>query len=262
MFVLVTRILELLVFPPGGILLLLLVGLLARRRLPRFGSFLLWAGFLSLYLTSTPFVSNRLLQSLEIYPALTPGQIAEQREGAIVVLGGPDAYVDAPEYGHAPTAGAGQLERLRYAAQLQRQTGLPLMVVGGDALKIGLTGAQIMAPILIEELAVPVHFADGRSEHTFDNARYSAEVLRKRGIDRVVLVTHAWHMRRSAAAFRAEGLEVVPAPTRFTIPGPLERGVFSLLPQSHALMQVNQALHEWLGILWSRIRPQALSQEG
>ena len=48
---------------------------------------------------------------------------------------------------------------------------------------------------------------------TRDNARLSAQLLRRRGpLGRVTLVTCEWHMARAAALFRREGLDVQPMP--------------------------------------------------
>jgi uncharacterized SAM-binding protein YcdF (DUF218 family) len=43
---------------------------------------------------------------------------------------------------------------------------------------------------------------------TRDNARFTAALLRRRGLSRVVVVTCAWHLPRAERAFRAAGLEV------------------------------------------------------
>ena len=81
------------------------------------------------------------------------------------------------------------------------------------------------------------------------NAVLSAAILRNAGIQRVVLVTQAFHMPRAVRLFRAAGLEVVPAPTQFKTAGRSPLGPLDLLPQSNALRNSYYALHEWLGLL-------------
>jgi uncharacterized SAM-binding protein YcdF (DUF218 family) len=55
-------------------------------------------------------------------------------------------------------------------------------------------------------------------------------------------------MRRAMAAFRAEGLEPIAAPTRFIRPPlPLAQ---DFVPNASSLRASYYALHEWLGLLW------------
>jgi uncharacterized SAM-binding protein YcdF (DUF218 family) len=51
---------------------------------------------------------------------------------------------------------------------------------------------------------------------TRDNARLSAELLRRRGTGTITLVTCDWHMARAVALFEQERLVVSPHP----VPGP------------------------------------------
>ena len=52
-----------------------------------------------------------------------------------------------------------------------------------------------------------------RSLNTRQNAAYGAELLKARGIDRILLVTSALHMPRAVALFKAQGLQVSNRPT-------------------------------------------------
>ena len=135
MSVSLTRILETLIMPPMGPLLLIALGALLlgmRRR----GAWLVFgAGWLGLYLISTPLLSAWLAGWLEVHRPVTPGQLAANGVQAILVISA-DSYADAPEYG-TTTSGRYELERLRYAAYLQRQTRIPLAVIGADPYREG-----------------------------------------------------------------------------------------------------------------------------
>ena len=52
----------------------------------------------------------------------------------------------------------------------------------------------------------------GPVRNTHDEALAVANLARQRGWDRVILVTHPWHMRRAAEAFESAGLHVVCSP--------------------------------------------------
>jgi len=54
------------------------------------------------------------------------------------------------------------------------------------------------------EFGVPIRWVESESRNTFENARYSAQILQGAGIQRAFLVSHAWHMpalQKSAYAF-------------------------------------------------------------
>jgi uncharacterized SAM-binding protein YcdF (DUF218 family) len=234
------------VYPPGGPILLLLAGLLATSRWRRTSLTLISLAVLILYFSSIPFTNGLLAHWLESDrpPAISTLKTA----GAIIVLGF-QPYYRAPEYGGV-TSDRDEISRLRYAAYLHRNTGLPVAVIGGDRLKIGNTGAERMGDVLEREFNVPVRYRDGRSVHTFDNAKYAREILSKDGINCIVLVTHAWHMLRSKLSFEKEGFSVIAAPTQFFVPGPLQEGIGEWMPTSDAMERNHWFFHEIVGLLW------------
>lgn len=247
--ILATRTLEHFLLPPGMPLLVCMVGLILTARRTRSGLPILGLGLAIAYLTSLPVVARGLADWLEIYPPLDQGALCAAHAAAIVVLGGPDRYELAPEYG-GDTLGPLALERVRYAAYLHRACGLPILVVGGKAPSQQLHGSEMMEEVLTRELGVPTMWGDGRSRSTFDNARIARELLAPRGIGTVAVVTHAWHMRRAVAAFVGQGLTVLPAPTGFTIPGAFDRGLPGWLPNAWAQVQIRWMLREVVGLAW------------
>lgn len=227
--------------PPFNGLLLVLAGLLWRRR------WLTGLGLALLWVLALPVVGQGLLRGLE-------GEALDLSKPhgaqAIVVLGGA-RYRDAPEYGHDTVNGV-TLERVRYAAWLQRRTGLPVLVSGGRPDGGDLTEGEAMRRVLADEFRVPVRWVEGESINTRENATLSAAMLRSAGVQRVLLVTHGWHMPRAQRAFETAGLAVVPAPTR------LHRqalGVQGWLPLGYE--DARLALREWLGRAWYALRPAA-----
>jgi len=96
-------------------------------------------------------------------------------------------------------------------------------------------------------------FAEEASENTWQNAIYLRQTLQSQGISRVVLVTSAWHMPRSRWCFEQQGLEVIAAPTDF-LTEQRGRDMRSLFPDANTLAESSLALHEYLGMLWYRLR--------
>jgi uncharacterized SAM-binding protein YcdF (DUF218 family) len=172
---------------------------------------------------------------------------------AIIVLGA-DRNNSSPEYGGKDQPGRHLLPRLRYAATVYRQTPLPILVSGGTGYFGRVAQAQIMADVLRHDYQIPVQWLEGQSMTTWENATASHAILERTGIERVLLVTEAFHMRRATASFRALGLCVLPAPTSFL--GPSEGPVTwqDLVPSAAGLELNVLALHEMLGLLYYKLR--------
>ena len=201
-------VLKALVLPPTGLLLVAILGIGLRPRFPRVGRSLVLAGVLSLLVLSLPIVARFLVQFVDTAPTLDLAQAGTAQ--AVVILGG-GVRLDAPEY-EGDTLGMLTLERVRYGARVARLTGLPVLVSGGSVLR-GHPEAPLMKTVLEKEFGVPVRWVEARSRTTHENAVRTAEMLRKDGVDRVVLVAHGFDMRRAMAEFEAEGFSVVGAPT-------------------------------------------------
>lgn len=236
-----------LLIPPGLLILAMAAGLAVLRSHPRTGRALLTAAGAGLYLLAMPIIATFLLQQLEAAP-LDAAELKDAQ--AIVVLGG-GKYAQAPEYG-GDTVAAMSLVRLRYAAVLQRRTGLPVLVSGGSPEGSATDEAQTMRLALEREFAVPVRWSEGRSANTLENARLTRELLDKDGIRRVVLVTHAWHMPRARLAFEHAGLKVIAAPTAHATRHPLALTHF--LPDASALLDSALFFREVIGTVWYRLR--------
>src|SRR6266851_4664990 len=115
------------ILPPAGPLLLAILGLLLIKRRPLLGRTCLILGVGSLWLLSTPVVSDGVTGLAEHYPPLDLRSTAGAQ--AIVILGGGGFRAFAPEYG-GPAAEPVLLERLSYGAYIAGKTGLPILVTG------------------------------------------------------------------------------------------------------------------------------------
>lgn len=243
-----TNLLSTFLLPPLNLLLIALAGLLLWHKRPIVARVLLGTAFTLLWLLSTPFVAESLLQSLEGKPKVldTSPKTAE----AIVVLGG-GTYFNAPEYG-GDTVSHISLARLRYAARLYRETALPILTSGGKPLGNALSEAGQMQHVLEHEFKVAVQWAEAESDNTSESARYSFKLLQQAGITRIYLVTHASHMPRAARAFQAAGFTVIPAPTAFTTRHHTD--LLAFMPRATALRDSSIFMHEAIGLLWYRIK--------
>jgi uncharacterized SAM-binding protein YcdF (DUF218 family) len=241
----VTYIIASLILPPGGPLMLIVLGLLLIAPLPVIGYSLAITGAASLYLLSTPAVAHRLIDSLQSRYAILRAVPADAQ--VIVVLGG-GRNRDADEYG-GDTVEFFTLERLRYAERLQRNTRLPILVSGGRLYGEPRSEAGLMKEALEQDFKTPVRWTEGQSRDTFQNALNTAHLLAEQQITRALLVTHAWHMPRAMWCFQQAGLAVTPAPTAYKNPS----CAYALVPNYRALNTASNALSEYLAIAWYRL---------
>jgi uncharacterized SAM-binding protein YcdF (DUF218 family) len=261
MFVFLSKFLPLFVYPLGmGVILLALALLLHRRR--RLQTGLLLAALLVLLVGSNRWVSYGLARSLEWQ--YLPMENVPQAE-VIVVLGGGTESGQYPR----PTAEVNSAgDRVLYAARLYKQGKAPVILLSGGNIT-WLSGRSTPPPeemaALMDLMAIPRDdlWLQPGSENTQEDAEFSAQMLKEKGVTRVLLVTSAIHMPRAMALFRHLGVEAIPAPTDFTV---TQAGIdnlaslepqtllVNLMPNTSSLGLTTNALKEYLGILVYRLR--------
>jgi uncharacterized SAM-binding protein YcdF (DUF218 family) len=240
---------KILLLPPAAQFLLLLLGWLLWRRYPTLARGCIVVSLLSLWLLSTPFVASRLAQSIEP-PALKRESLPTVRADAIVILSA-NLRQNAAEFGEPVTSRHG-VERLRYGAFLHRQLDLPVAISGGPTPAVSERSiAEFMAIELREVFGIDATWLETRSRITAENARFTFEMLAPQGKTRILLVSHAMHMRRATLLFERAGFDVVQAPTAFV--NSQHRLPAGLLPMAYALSISSEALHEIIGYYYYRL---------
>jgi uncharacterized SAM-binding protein YcdF (DUF218 family) len=237
-----------LAMPPAGFVVLIIIGLLMRRAWHRTGRRLTWVSLVALILFGMPVVSYSMLLALESGLPLTPP--ADQPPQAIVVLGAEVIRAHNERLGIRP--GLLTLDRLRTAAALHRRTGLPILVTGGTTQPNTPAVGLVMEESLKDDFQTPPRWVESKSSDTWENARFSADILRAEGITSVYVVTHSWHMRRAVLAFQGTGLTVTAFPT--SLDDPLGFDLYDFLPRASGWQTGFFAVHEWIGYAWYRLR--------
>ncbi len=163
----------------------------------------------------------------------------------VVVLGG--GYETTPAVPPTSRLSGATLERLVEGIRVYRRLpGAKLILSGGGGGEGIPSEAQMMVEAA-EVLGAPPAdtIQEGRSDDTQDEAVLVHDLV---GNARVVLVTSAVHMRRSIKLFEKQGMTVVPAPAGYW-PDRMEP-----LPDSERIAECDAASHEYVGMLWARLR--------
>jgi uncharacterized SAM-binding protein YcdF (DUF218 family) len=221
-------------------------------RFTRLGSWLVVTSLVLIAIVGLSPLGNVLMIPLEgRFPPWDPSHGAPD---GIIVLGGainPDVSAF-----HNAVALNDAAERITVAAELARRYPNARIVYSGGSNAV-LFGGAVEAPFAVRELeALGVArdriTAEEQSRNTIENAVYSRLVAQPKPAERWLLVTSAFHMPRSVAAFRAAGFAVEAYPVDWRTRGALDATRFSG-SLSEGLARTDTAVHEWAGLLAYRL---------
>jgi len=247
----ITHFIKALLLPPTVLLLLFFIAGVLHYFRHKLAKPMFIASFCLFYLFSIPLTSNLLMHALEIHPPLSAEQIEQHDRQAIIVLGSGKAI--GPEYGNERTVTLRGLVRLRYAAKLHRDTGLPIVLTGGTVKAGEEIEADVMERVLKDEFKIDKIYKESQSRNTAQNAEYSAALLESHGLNKAYIVTQAWHMRRAMLVFNKYGIDAIAAPTAFEA-REFEASIDYLIPNASSFQNTYFALHELIGYFWYLIR--------
>jgi uncharacterized SAM-binding protein YcdF (DUF218 family) len=244
-FVLLSKLLDLLLEPLVWGLGLVVTGLLVRARRPRLGVALPALGAAALLVFSLPPVSTGLVRALEAGAEETFRPTPPY--DAIVVLGGAvDSAASAATGAVELTAAADRL--VRAATVLRAGHAREVLLSGGVVFPDsgGVPDAEAGRRVLLDAGVAPERIVvELASRNTRENAVEAARIAGERGWTRLLLVTSAAHMPRALGCFRAVGL----APDALPVDHRAARGGGPWVPRASALDASTDALREWTGRL-------------
>lgn len=260
MFLFLSKLLPLFIYPLGLSCLLLLLSLWLCFKRSRRAFIPILLSLVILITAGNTQVANHLISSLE--QQYLPQENMPQVE-AIVVLGGatrnnepPRILPDMNERG----------DRLLYAAKLYKDGVAPQIILSGGRVQWyggELSEAESMATIL-ELMGIPRNamILESKSLNTHENAVFTHKILVEKDLKQIALVTSAAHMPRSLAIFRHEGIDAVAAPTDFVISDrnlkenrySTESRILSLFPNAMSLDLTTQAFKEYIGSFIYRLK--------
>lgn len=260
MFLFFSKLLPLFVYPLGLASLFLLGGLIIAWKHPRFALFPMGIALGLILIFSNAWVSSWLTQSLE-WQYLANEELPETE--AIILLGG-STQAPIPPRNTVEINDSG--DRVFYAAHLYKEGKAPIIIATGGGISwLGKTipEASNMKQLLVA-MGVPPSavIEETNALNTHENAIYTKKILDKKGIEKALLVTSAFHMPRSVLTFKKQNINIIVAPTDFSITkqhweqlqSTPQATLINSLPSAGNLEQTTKVLKEYLGIFiyWLR----------
>jgi uncharacterized SAM-binding protein YcdF (DUF218 family) len=240
-----SKLLTSLVLPPGCfIIVLLFLVIYVPRRFKVFPFIVMFF----LYAFSTQPVSDFLLKPLEnAYPPLSD-EFSREWPQAIVVLGGGTVQGSPEVPSGQDTLTADALKRVVYSLTLKDTFPVPYIFSGGKVFDYEQETEAAVAQRLFMSLGLPPERfkAEDKSRNTWENAREVAFM----GLEKVIVVTSAYHVKRSVYCFERLGMSVIAAPTDYKTMRGQKYDILSFLPSMSYLRNTYTALHEYLGLAY------------
>jgi uncharacterized SAM-binding protein YcdF (DUF218 family) len=236
------------------------------------GLFLLWftkkqktgkgfvtSGIFIMLLLSYSAISDQLIRPLE--RKYEPDNIqlqnqipAEERISIkfIVVLGG--GHTSDLKVPITSQLGEDSLTRLIEGIRLYRKYPAMKLILSGGRLFDLVSEAEAMNT-LAKELGVNENdiILESKSKDTMDEANLIKTIVHN---DQFFLVTSASHMPRSMAMFKKLGMNPIPAPTGHEVKDKQYFNPYSFFPGAGNILNSEKAIHEYIGILWAKLRGQ------
>jgi uncharacterized SAM-binding protein YcdF (DUF218 family) len=246
------KIISVIIHPIGMVIALLILSFaatIANRRKAGLTTMVIAMVFLAF--ASTPIVGQLMLAPLEgcAGAPADPGKLVADKVRYIVVLGG-GTETGALE-GQIP-AGDSTLRRFLEGLRLYKNIPDSKLILSGATPTEAVMGCADSMALLAKRFGIPESrfILETKAWDTGSQADRIGPIL---GSKKFALVTSAYHMPRAMALFRERDLDPIPAPTNFLASRrPVYYGAF--LPRASGLSNSEKAIHEYVGLVWARLK--------
>jgi uncharacterized SAM-binding protein YcdF (DUF218 family) len=248
MFFYLSKLLNFIIHPLLWVFVLLLLSLIFKKKSRAWlvGALMVFIFF------SNPLLSNYVMDQWEL-PA-TPKENIPLSEVGIVLTGALSHDPELEEQLHFNDAA----DRLTEAMVLYREGFIKKILITGGSWAIqdqAFQESEVMKSFLvINDFPEEDIIIESNSRNTHENALYTAKVLKEQNLldRRHLLITSAFHMRRSLGCFAKEEVNVIPYPVDFRSSHVL-LDIGWLLPAPGAFSNWNMLIKEWMGIVAYKI---------
>jgi uncharacterized SAM-binding protein YcdF (DUF218 family) len=241
------KILPYLIYPTTIILVLLIAGLFLKKRS------LLIAATAIFFITSNPLISDQMMSYLEV------GQLKKSvndvnKADAIIVLSGMLSTIETSKGLNFEWSDP---DRFFGGTELIHAKKAQLLIFTGGKLpwqKINSTEGEVLEKFA-QNFGVDPSVIQTTKEvqNTEDEAKAVKELLTPKDMNKIILVTSAFHMPRAKRLFEKQGFVVEPYPVDFKVEANTTT-ILDFLPSGIAMKNFEFALRELLGRAYYQIK--------
>ena len=247
MFFILSKILYAIVAPASLITLCFLFYFFLKKK------YLLYSGVGLFLFFTNPFIGLNFFKMWEI-DATEVG--SEEHYDGLIILGGFVSTI-AVNNQNQRTVYADGNDRLIQAISLYKKgvSDKIIYTAGTDSIFNLHTAEALLAKEFMLQIGIPdsAIITESRSINTYENALFTKQILESRDKawhqKRYLLVTSAFHMRRSMACFKKQGFNVIPYSTNFRALIENYTVFNTIIPSYGALQNWTYLIKEWIGML-------------
>ncbi|MFZ2904812.1 MAG: YdcF family protein [Cyclobacteriaceae bacterium] len=246
MFFILSKILNFLTNPLVLVALCFILSFLVKRA--RLKKVFFWLALGLLWFFSNDFIANEAMMAWEIKP--TPfADITKSYEWGIVLTG---VTSNDKEPGDRVYFNHGA-DRVVHAVELYKRGIIKkIMISGGSGRLITIErreANEILKAMLVMGVPEQAMAVENKSRNTHESAVELKQLLKGDGSEAVLLITSAFHLRRSAACFRKAGFTVDTFSTDFYSHPRYFTPDVLFIPKPEAMMIWQKLLKEWTGMI-------------
>lgn len=257
--------LSFLIMPFSFTLILIFIGLIVVWKLDkhRLGIIISGTGLFLLYFFGSYYGSTMLMKPLdqEYMPLLYPETLdvlADAPPPVVVVMG--SGHYISDKFPATSQLSENGILRMNEGIRIHRRLPDSTLILLGGTPHQDIYTSEVQLEVM-EILGIPADSVQSRTGalNTEQEAELIARIMQSdfSPDTPVILVTSSTHLRRSMRLFQGAGLDPIPAATGHYIMGPPKSFWDYISWKPDRLDTSHDAIHEYVGILWSRLRGKA-----
>ena len=241
MFFILSKLLLIFLFPLNWVLAALITAFILKR--PKRKKFFLKTAFILLVVFTNPYLLDLFGSSWNV----SNGTLANNKTYSCVIVLGGFSYAGEKDKGYFNSASDRFIQGLKLLSQ---HNASHILITGGNGELVNngfREGDWAKNQLILLNVPDSSIIIEDQSRNTLENAAFSKLVLQKSNLQPpYILVTSAFHMRRSLSVFKKAEIEVVPYSCNF-LTNSKEFAFWKLVPDANVLSTWNIYIKEFVG---------------